>query len=317
MRVTGSTARAALGLLLSACASVVAAQQPDPFRIVRHDVVVDVPREEIVFNLWFSEPPDFATFDQFGRQATAFLFSLEFPDYRNFGRRGSGEPELVWPYIRVISGEEATGARVVARVITPGRDDWGPIVATAEIQQLGERVSFRLPLSIIDSGDMKFDNDVWLALHYFLEAYRYGYTTYSLARGVATVGTVKARLEVERRDLKNGNGAKRRFVIARVMAVRPTAEDPFPFESISPEFVDVGSVRFGPKRALAVGNELKDVNGDGLDDLVLMFNAADVGLTCIDKDVRLTGEIPSPGNFVPEGTVFIGRAALSPPPCSP
>jgi hypothetical protein len=292
----------------------VAAQQPEPFRIVRHDVIVDVPRREAVFNVWFSEAPDFATFDEFGRQATAFLFSLEQPDYRNFGRRNGGEPELVWPFVRVISGEAATGARAVARVVTEGADNWGPIVATAELQQLGPRVSFRLPLSILDSADeRRYENDPWFAVHYFLEASRFGYTTYSLARGVATVGMVEAPLQVRRRELRNANGSKRRFVVANVLGVSSTEEDPNFF---IPEFIDVGSVRFGPNRARPVGNELKDVNGDGLDDLVLMFNAAEVGLSCIDTDVRLTGEIPSPGNFVPEGTVFIGRAALSPAPCS-
>ena len=157
-----------------------------------------------------------------------------------------------------------------------------------------------------------YANNDQFAVHYFLEALRYGRTTYSLARGVATVGTVEGEITVQRRDLRNGNGAKRRFVIANVLAIPASDEH---LEFFEPEFVDVGSVRFGPNRARAVGNELKDVNGDGLVDLVLTFNAAEVGLTCIDTDVRLTGEIPPPGDFLPEGRVFIARAVLPPQPC--
>lgn len=313
MNVTSVVARAVLGLALSACSGVAAAQQAEPFRITRHELIVDVPRREAVFDLWFSEAPDLATFDAFGRQSTAFLFSLELPDYRNFNRRNRGDPEIVHPFVRVVSGEVQTGARAVARVVTAGHDNWGPIVGTADMQQDGTRVSFRLPLAIFDSGDVQPYDHIWFAVHYFLEAFRFGATTYSLARGVATVGTVDAPLEVRYREFRTGKGWKRRVVIAHVLG-RPSTEDNFEF--FIPEFIDVGSVRFGPNRARPIGNELKDVNGDGLDDLVLIFNRADVGLRCIDTDVRITGEIPSPGNFVPEGTVFIGRAMLSPPPCT-
>ena len=171
MRATGRVAQAVLGVAFGACAGVVAAQQPDPFRIVRHDLVVDVPRREAVFNVWFSEAPDLATFDEFGRQATAFMFSLELPDIRNFNRRSAGEPEAILPFVRVGSGEVETGPRAVARVVAPGPEPWGPIVATADIQQLGGRVSFRLPLSIFATGDVDEPyNHVWFAVHYFLEA---------------------------------------------------------------------------------------------------------------------------------------------------
>ncbi len=316
MRATASAARAALGLALFACGGVAAAQIPEPFRIVRHDLVVDVPREEAVFNLWFSEAPDLATFDQHGRQSHGFQFYLELPDLRNFLRRRAGDPELAYPFVLARSGEVETGARAVARVVTPvtsGAENWGPVVATAPIQQRGARVTFRLPLSIFDSGDMKpYERNEYFAVHYFLEAFRFGATTYSLARGVGTVGTVNAPIEVQRRELRMSNGSKRRFLIAHVLGDPATENDPVSF---LPEFVDVGSVRFGPNRAHPVGNELKDVNGDGMDDLVLMFNAADVGLSCIDRDVRLTGETPRPGSLTPEGMVFIGRAALSPNPC--
>jgi hypothetical protein len=315
MRTIDCVARGVLGLAFAACTGVAAAQQPEPFGIVRHDLVIDLPHQEAVFNVWFSATPDFATFDQVGRQATAFLFSLQQLDIRAFNRRVEGAREPVFPFVRVSSDEPESPNSAVARVVTAGDDRWGPVVATADLHQVGGRVSFRLPLTIFEDG--RSGNPLWndelFAVHYFLEAFRFGYTTYRLARGVATVGTVEAPLTVQQQELKNGNGKKRRVMIANVLARPGTEEDPSYF---SPEFVDVGSVRFGPGRAQPIGDQLKDVNGDGIDDLVLTFMAADVGLTCIDKDVRLTGEIPSTGNFVPEGTVFVGRAALTPKPCN-
>jgi hypothetical protein len=314
MRATGRIARAALGLALSAYGGVAAPQIPEQFRVVRHDLVVDVPRREAVFNLWFSEAPDLATFDRAGRQSHGFQFYLESPERRNFNRRSTGSPELVYPFVIARSGEVETGARAIARVVTAGAPNWGPIAATADIQQLGPRVTFRLPLSIFDDGTRKpYENNEWFAVHYFLDAFRFGATTYDSARGVATVGTIEAPLEVQRRELRNGKGSKRRVMIAHLLADPATEEDPV--TTFLPEFVDVASVRFGPNRARPLGNELKDVNGDGHDDLVLMFNAAEVGLSCIDKDVLLTGETPQPGSFVPEGLVFIGRAVLSPNSC--
>jgi hypothetical protein len=303
-----------LGLAFLACSGVVAAQIPAQFRIVRHVLVVDVPRREAVFNLWFSETPDLATFDQFGRQSHAFQYFLELPDHRNFGRHLRGLPRLEYPLITALSGEVATGDRVVARVITPGTtDSWGPLAATADIQQLRSRVSFRLPLSIFDSGTTRpYEGNEQFAVHYFLQALRFGRTTYYLARGAATVGTVDAKLRVHRREVRTSNGSTRVLLIAQVLAHPSTEEEPFIF---LPEFADVASVRFGPNRARPIGNELRDVNGDRSNDLVLTFNATDVGLSCIDTYVTITGEIPDPGNFVPEGTVFIGRAARTPQPC--
>jgi hypothetical protein len=126
---------------------------------------------------------------------------------------------------------------------------------------------------------------------------------------------VDAEIAIQRRDVRAGNGSKRRLITAHVLSEPSTEFDP---DCFLPDTIDVGSVRFGPNRASPSGNELKDVNGDGLDDLVLTFNAASVGLSCIDTDVRLTGEMTSENGPLPfpEGVVFIGRAALSPAPCN-
>ena len=316
MSAKGSPARALLGLACCAFGSVAAAQTPDHhIRIVRHDLVADVPREEAVFSLWFSEAPDLKTLDQFGNEQTAFTYFLELPERRNFNLRSGGSPEIAHPFVRVTSGEPGDG--VVARVITSGTtEQWGPVVARADIQQLGTRVSFRLPLSVFDSNNRKpYQANEWFAVHYFLESYRGAVTAYSLARGVATVGTENAQIAIQRRDVRAGNGSKRRLVIAHVLSEPSTESDPDYFLA---DTIDVGSVRFGPNRASSLGNELRDVNRDGLPDLVLTFNAASAGLSCIDKDVRLTGEMTAENGPLPfpEGVVFIGTAALSAPPCN-
>lgn len=312
MCATRSVVRPALCVALSMYGGLVAAQIPDQFRIVRHVVIVDVPRREALFNLWFSETPDFATFNG-SAQSHAFQFYLELPEQRNFSRRAAGSPEIEHPLVVARSGEAGIGARAVARVVTPGAANWGPIVATAPMQQLRTRVSFRLPLSIFDTGSVKpYVNNELFAVHYFLQALRFGATTYWPPRGVATVATEAAQLRVQRREVQTGSGSTRVLLIAQVLARPATEERP---DSFLPEFVDADSVRFGPNRARPVGNELRDVSGDSHEDLVLTFNATDVGLSCIDRDAVLTGEMASPGNYIPEGTVFIARAARSPQPC--
>src|SRR5262245_53275263 len=57
------------------------AAAPSDFRVVRHDVLVDVPRGEAVFNLWLSEVPDFRTVDAFGRQAHSFQYYVDVSDF--------------------------------------------------------------------------------------------------------------------------------------------------------------------------------------------------------------------------------------------
>jgi hypothetical protein len=55
--------------------------------------------------------------------------------------------------------------------------------------------------------------------------------------------------------------------------------------------VDQASLRFGPGQALATGRgRLKDLNGDGLPDLVLHFRTQDTGIQCGDTSVSITGQ---------------------------
>jgi hypothetical protein len=62
-------------------------------------------------------------------------------------------------------------------------------------------------------------------------------------------------------------------------------------DSIFAESVDVSTLELGPEHAHPGLNILFDVDHDGFKDLVLAFDAADLGLSCVDSDVRLTGEM--------------------------
>jgi hypothetical protein len=62
-----------------------------------------------------------------------------------------------------------------------------------------------------------------------------------------------------------------------------------------PEFdvddVDVSTLRFGPKGAVAMrGESLRDVNLDAYLDLMLRFRIPETGIECGDSSVTLSGE---------------------------
>jgi hypothetical protein len=56
--------------------------------------------------------------------------------------------------------------------------------------------------------------------------------------------------------------------------------------------VDPGTVRFGPQgtEATPVKSAVEDVDGDGAVDMILHFTAGDVGISCGDTSVSLTGQ---------------------------
>jgi len=58
--------------------------------------------------------------------------------------------------------------------------------------------------------------------------------------------------------------------------------------------------RFGPANAEAKASELRDVNGDNRDDLVLRFSSTEAGLGCSTKTAVLRGKTPTGGSY--EGT---------------
>ncbi|MGB5441372.1 MAG: hypothetical protein WBN57_01895 [Gammaproteobacteria bacterium] len=60
---------------------------------------------------------------------------------------------------------------------------------------------------------------------------------------------------------------------------------------LDPLQVDIPTVRFGPDEAEAIRYRVKDVNKDGLGDLLLRFNIRETGIACGDTETRLIGEI--------------------------
>ena len=59
----------------------------------------------------------------------------------------------------------------------------------------------------------------------------------------------------------------------------------FAFNEVDPE-----SVKFGPSLATATRNKVKDVNSDGLSDMIFYFKVRDTGIACNDTEATLIGE---------------------------
>lgn len=54
--------------------------------------------------------------------------------------------------------------------------------------------------------------------------------------------------------------------------------------------IKIPTVRFGPDKASAIRHRVRDVNRDGLGDLVLRFSIRKTGIECGDTEATLTGE---------------------------
>ena len=268
-----------------------AADSDRDFHIVRHDVLVDVPRNEAIFNLWLSEEPDFESVDEVGRQSHSFQYFVDTPDFAAFYRRSGGGAERSQPLV-LIRGEEIhyNGSLVVREIepfydptTDPASGGWGPVVATMAVKRDRKRVSFHLPLSVIDGENGSGHS----AIHYFLELYRFGGLTGTVAQAAAKVATVDAPITV----WPQGRAARSNshpFVAVRILTT--TSSRP-PGPSFVAGNVDVGTLELGPDHGRARWSTPFDVDSDGDLDLLVLFNAADLGLSCIDTDVRLTGEM--------------------------
>lgn len=273
---------------------------PD-FRVVSHDLLVDIPHGEAVVDLRFSEAPNLRSVDSSGRQSHSFQYFLSEPNWSTFYSRSGGFAEPIYPLL-IVRGEEVHyRGQVIIREVEPFFDcsedpacgGWGPNIAASSISQDGKRVIFKFPISVFDAADgsKPYVGGSGFAAHYFLELYRFGATTGGVVQGIARVGTVEARMRVKlsdpinRIDLLSVGGS----LFVDVPTVLPTAADPFSFFAAA---INVGTLEFGPNRARPLNARLEDMNGDGALDLRLAFQMSDLGLTCIDREVRLTGEMP-------------------------
>ena len=287
---------------------------PD-FRVVSHDLLVDIPHGEAVVDLRFSEAPNLRSVDSSGRQSHSFQYFLSEPNWSTFYSRSGGFAEPIYPLL-IVRGEEVHyQGQVIIREVEPLFDcskdpacgGWGPNIAASSISQDGKRVIFKFPISVFDAADgsKPYVGGSGFAAHYFLELYRFGATTGGVVQGIARVGTVEARMHVKLSDTGRG-------LYVDVLTVLPTATDPFSFFAAA---INVRTLEFGPNRARPLNARLVDVNGDGSLDLRLSFQLSDpfqlsdLGLTCIDREVRLTGEIP---DFVQGNTraLFVAREPI-------
>ena len=71
------------------------------------------------------------------------------------------------------------------------------------------------------------------------------------------------------------------------VAVLSNIDPESPFDPLQ---VDITTVQFGPDGAQAIRQKVKDVNKDGLGDLLLRFKIPQTGIACGDTQATLTGE---------------------------
>lgn len=92
-------------------------------------------------------------------------------------------------------------------------------------------------------------------------------------------------------DIKPGNKQNKLDPNSRSgiwVAVLSDTSPESPFDPSSQ--VNIPSVDFGPDGAKAIRHKLRDINKDGLRDLLLQFRIRDTGILCGDTEATLTGE---------------------------
>ncbi len=160
---------------------------------------------------------------------------------------------------------------------------WGPILETFgtqdEINELGYedsllfhdgRWSFLSP----DETDFVLPISPWLLLHHDPNrGYGVG-NRYVLA-------SLGVTIDIKPRNKHNKIRPQSRGYIW--VAVLSDSE-------FDPLQVDISTVRFGPEGATANRHRVRDVNRDGLADLLLRFKIRDTGIACGDTEATLTGE---------------------------
>ena len=90
-------------------------------------------------------------------------------------------------------------------------------------------------------------------------------------------------------DIKPGNNRNQINPRSKgVIWVALLSDTASPFDPSSQ--VDIPTVEFGPDSATANRYKVKDINKDGLGDLLLRFKVPDTGIACGDTEATLTGE---------------------------
>jgi len=100
-------------------------------------------------------------------------------------------------------------------------------------------------------------------------------------------------------DIKPGN--KRNVIHPRPkggiwVAILSDINPESPFDP-TPQ-VDIPTVQFGPDGAGVIRHKVKDVNKDGLGDLLLRFKIPKTGIACGDTEATLSGDTFAGGSFM-------------------
>jgi len=185
---------------------------------------------------------------------------------------------------------------------------WGPIMETfseslPEIDEVGYEDSLLFHDGVWselrpDETDFVYPDFPWLLFH--LDANR-GY-------GVGNRVVVMTSVII---DIKPGN--ERNVINPRSkggvwVAILSDTHTGSPFDPSSQ--VDVPTVEFGPDGAKAIRHKVKDINKDGLGDLLLRFSIPETGVACGDTEATLTG-------LTFEGVSFTGSDSIKTVGCKP
>jgi len=112
-------------------------------------------------------------------------------------------------------------------------------------------------------------------------------------------------------DIKPGN--KQNIINPRAkgsiwVAILSDTDPESPFDPSSQ--VDIPTVEFGPDGAKANRHKVKDINKDGLGDLLLRFKIPETGISCGDTEATLTG-------YTFDGQSFAGTDSIKTVGCKP
>ena len=157
------------GYLLSAifalCLSVADAQADGPrgetrFVLIDEKIISDIDNRSTIFEMKFSQVPDFLSVDEFGRQSNSFQYYIS----NMVGR--SPVPEVPGAGLDIVirGGEIARTGRIVVRLAEGGEGEqgWGAVVAQVPFVQHGEEVAFTIPWTMLRETDGQFSYSLLL-----------------------------------------------------------------------------------------------------------------------------------------------------------
>jgi hypothetical protein len=143
-----------LALLLGSASSAQA-----QFEFVSQSAIYNPVTQEVYFTVEFSQPPDFFTVDEFGRQAHSFQYFI-------VGDRTLPYPERYDAIVRAeeihLSGDVIRIRRARPSVPDPEAGGWGELVGEVPFAVDGTTLTFAAPLAMLSehSTDGRFDYEL-------------------------------------------------------------------------------------------------------------------------------------------------------------